>query len=215
VAAIYEVPVSRWVLTGFEAFGGEKINPSAQLAEAIGKDPEFQSWVDTLILPVSFKKAPEILLSLFSDRTYDAVIMLGQAGGRSKINLERVSLNWVETPTADENGYKPKTGLIDPAAEKALFTPWPLAEIEKHLKNLGIPAEISFSAGSFVCNYLYFKVASEFALMKKSCLFVHVPYLPEQAVAKNSAPSLDFETMKKGIIAILRFMKDRTLILPS
>ena len=201
--------MKRILLTGFAPFLGEILNPSEKLVRAIGENSDY-AWLDTLILPVSFKKAPEILFQIFSQQDYDKVIMLGQAGGRRKISLERVALNWVETYSPDESGYTPKPGVIDSAAEKAFFSGWPLHEIEKTLLDQKIPAEISFSAGSYVCNYLYFKVTAELSLMNKSCLFVHLPFLPEQIAHKKDQPAMEFSVMQAGVEEILKFLKNNS-----
>lgn len=192
------------LLTGFEPFLGEKINPSQKLVEAISEDPEFQSWVSGLVLPVSFKKAPDLVMDAMTEGSFDAVLMLGQASGRDKISLERTAVNWVETTHADENGYRPPVGRIDSQAEQAFFSDWPLDKMKKKLEDKKIPVEISFTAGAFVCNYLYFRTSCELSLMKKSSLFVHVPYLPEQVVGKPGTASMDFSVMKAGLVEILR-----------
>ena len=197
--------MKKLLLTGFLPFLGESINPSQQLIESLTLDD--QAWVDTLLLPVSFKAAPETLFQHLSQKNYKSVVMLGQAGGRSCISLEKVALNWVETNHPDENGYTPKMWLIDPTADKAFFSEWPLQELEKNLKAKNIPVEISFSAGTFVCNYLYFRTAAELALMKRSCLLIHFPYLPEQTVNKKGTPSMEFSVMQKGLQEILQFLK--------
>ncbi len=199
--------MKRMLLTGFAPFHGEVINSSEKLVRTIAENSDY-AWLDTLILPVSFKKAPEILFQSLSVQDYDTVLMLGQSGGRQKISLERVALNWVETYLSDETGYKPKPGVIDSAAEKAFFSTWPLHDIEQVLLNQKIPVEISFSAGSYVCNYLYFKVTAELFLMNKSCLFVHVPYLPEQIVDKKDKAAMDFSVMQTGVEQILNFLKN-------
>ncbi len=201
--------MKRLLLTGFAPFLEEVVNPSEKVVRSLGENSDY-AWVDTLILPVSFKKAPEILFQCLSEQDYDKVVMVGQAGGRHKISLERVALNWVETYLPDESGYTPKPGVIDSAAEKALFSKWPLHEIEQGLMAQKIPAEISFSAGSYVCNYLYFKVTAELSLMNKSCLFVHVPFLPEQIVNKKDQPAMEFSLMQKGVEEILKFLKNNS-----
>jgi pyroglutamyl-peptidase len=193
------------LLTGFEPFLGEKINPSQLLVEAVAESGK-HGWVDTKILPVSFNSAPEILLQKFKSKKYDGLIMLGQASGRSLISLERVALNWVESRAADETGFTPATGPIDPRMKEAYFSSWPLGEFKKHLESSKVPVEISFSAGGFVCNYLYFKMASAGA--GKPCMFMHVPYLPEQTVNKPDQPSMEFSVMKKGLFSLLEFLKE-------
>jgi pyroglutamyl-peptidase len=194
------------LLTGFEPFLGEKINPSQMLVEAVNSSGDFP-WVDTLILPVSFKSCPEILLQKFSPDEHDGVLMLGQASGRDVMSLERVALNWVEARAADETGYIPPTGPIDGRLREAYFSKWPLGEFRKHLETQKVPVEISLSAGGFVCNYLYFRMSAAMSWTAKPCMFMHVPYLPEQTANKTSEPSMDFAVMKKGLFELLHFIK--------
>lgn len=201
--------MKRLLLTSFEPFLGETVNPSEKLIQAIHTDPE-NSWIDTLVLPVSFKRAPEVVFQSLNLKNYDFILMLGQAGGRAQISLERAALNWVETDHPDQSGYTPKTGLIDSTAEKAFFSTWPLHKLKKELELKKIPVEISFSAGAFVCNYLYYKITAELSLMKKPCLFVHVPYLPEQASSKKEMPSMEFSVMKAGLMEILNYLKNNS-----
>lgn len=202
--------MKRILLTGFAPFSGEQVNPSEKVVRMIGENSDY-AWLDTLILPVSFKKSPEILFQSLSQQDYDKVVMLGQAGGRQKISLERVALNWVETYIADESGYTPKPGVIDSAADKAFFSGWPLHKMEQDLLSQKIPVEISFSAGSYVCNYLYFKVTAELSLMNKSCLFVHLPFLPEQIAHKKDQPAMAFSVMQAGVEQVLKFLKNNSL----
>jgi pyroglutamyl-peptidase len=191
------------LLTGFEPFLGEKINPSQLLVDEVAKHRDF-SWVETMILPVSFKAAPQVLSRKIQEGNYKGVVMLGQAGGRDKISLERVALNWVESRAADETGFIPPTGPITATANAAYFCEWPLGEIKKQLEGKNIPSEVSFSAGAFVCNYLYFLMAAQTSIPS---VFVHVPYLPDQTLNKPDQPSMDFSMMKSGIFEILNFLK--------
>lgn len=193
----------RLLLTGFEPFLGEKINPSQLLVDEVARLSEF-SWVETMILPVSFRTAPAILLKKMMSEKYDGVVMLGQASGRDKVSLERVALNWVESRAADETGFTPTTGPIDPRMKEAYFCSWPLGEIKEVLSSKEIPVEISFTAGGFVCNYLYFSIASQ---VRVPSLFVHVPYLPVQTADKPNQPSMEFNTMKSAVFEILNFLK--------
>ena len=181
------------LITGFEPFLGEKINPSGLLPEKLKADPN----VETLLLPVSFQRASAMLLDHVAKHgPFGAVLMLGQAGGRSKVSMERVALNWIETEHPDEDGFKPERGAIDGIEETAFFSEMPLEDWRAEIAALGLPIEISLSAGGYVCNDLYFKMRRD--LVGTPCLFVHVPYLPEQAASKN-APYLSIETMFKTV----------------
>lgn len=197
------------LLSGFQPFLGESLNPSQLIIESISRESEFSEFVETLLLPVSFKRAHEVLLSKLDELSeIQLVLMLGQASGRSKVSLERVALNWVETENKDEESYLPSAGPIVERGERAFFSDLPLDQILKKLKNLSIPAEISPSAGSFVCNHLYYQVASRLKKNQKA-LFVHVPFLPDQVNNKPpGTPSMPLETMVQAIMEVLSFTRE-------
>ncbi|WP_415061380.1 pyroglutamyl-peptidase I [Bdellovibrio sp.] len=196
---------SRILVTGFRPFQGESINPSEILLEWIKKDFSVKHGVDTLLLPVSFNQGPLVLLEQLSIKSYDVILLLGQAGGRSKVSLERVALNWIETEKPDEDQHTPQQGVIEEGVEPALFSHLPLSEWKEQIVKMNLPLEVSLSAGGYVCNYVYFQALRHIQknqLSSKAC-FIHVPYLPEQVVDKGNAPSLDLETMKNILRLIL------------
>lgn len=196
---------SRILVTGFRPFQGESINPSEILLEWIKKDFSIKHGVDTLLLPVSFNQGPLVLLEQLSIKSYDVILLLGQAGGRSKVSLERVALNWVETEKPDEDQHTPRQGIIEEGQESALFSQLPLSEWKEQIVKMNLPLDVSLSAGGYVCNYVYFQTLRHIQknqLSSKAC-FIHVPYLPEQVVDKGNAPSLDLETMKNILRLIL------------
>lgn len=194
------------LLTGFEPFLGEPINPSQILLENIKRDLTFNDQVHTLLLPVSFAKAPRLVAAAMAMQTYDVVLMLGQAGGRKNICLERVGLNWNETERPDEDGSTPVRGSISSEAPAALFTAAPVEQWMQLLKEHQIPVEISLSAGGYVCNNVYFKTLQVLGSSPGTvACFIHVPYLPEQAEGKAERPaSMELETMLKTVKTILR-----------
>ncbi len=167
------------LVTGFKPFLGEKINPSEMLAHELAVNfPE----VTALILPVEFKKSFEILKNHISEHKYDYLVSIGQASGRSKICFEKIGLNWIQTEHKDESGSLPKPGNIA-EGPLALMTAFPVDEIYQSLKAESFPVEISFSAGAFVCNDLYFRTLNEFKNLKS--VFVHVPLIEAQAEGKK------------------------------
>ncbi|MFS4461048.1 pyroglutamyl-peptidase I [Bdellovibrio sp. HCB2-146] len=200
----------RILVTGFEPFGGESINPSQLLLEKLQRESLFLDDVQFELLPVSFEKAAVTCLQLLREHAYDHVIQLGQAGGRKTICLERVALNWVESKLQDEEGFSPDGGTISEKAPAAYLNNLDLNKLRDELKNRNHQVTVSLSAGSFVCNYLYFK-SQEFVQNQKlatSVLFIHVPYLPEQANSKAEAtPSMEFEAMYAGIRDLIVLLK--------
>jgi pyroglutamyl-peptidase len=193
------------LVTGFSPFLGEQINPSAIILDWIQN--EFGARVDTALLPVSFQQAPEIVRNYLSAKSYDMILMLGQAGGRARISLERVALNWVETDHPDEEAFKPQQGGILQEGEPALFSSLPLTEWKEKLQSANLPVEISLSAGGYVCNFLYYQTLHWLQENQKaaSACFIHVPYLPQQVVDKGGVPSMELETMKAAISDILKW----------
>lgn len=196
------------LVTGFRPFLGESVNPSSLLLDWIAES--YFSKVDTLLLPVSFEKAPRELMSLLESKSYDSILLLGQAGGRSRVSLERVALNWVETEHPDEEALLPAMGAIDDSGPSALFSTLPLAEWKTHLTKKNLPVEISLSAGGYVCNYLYYQTLRWLAQKgkKSGVCFIHVPYTPEQVLSKPGVPSMDISVMKQVLSEILDWKKD-------
>ena len=176
------------LVTGFKPFLGESVNPSEKLANGLSKAFSF---VESMVLPVEFEKSFELLKDKMSAVNPDFIIMMGQAAGRGNVCLEKVGLNWVQTENADEAGFTPKSGKILPDRELALMTKFPIDQVFLELKKAGFPIEISFSAGAYVCNDLYFRVLNEFKNIP--AIFIHVPLLPEQLKQEDVRPSLHFE----------------------
>lgn len=174
------------LITGFEPFNGESINPSAELAVRVSQLRGY----DSLVLPVEYGKAFEVFKEHYRKTPTRFVLMLGQAAGRPKISLERVALNFQDSSLADSAGVLATEKQIDSRCEKgALFSRLPLREIVHELcvqSETGALFEISSSAGTYVCNDLYFRVLQyireESHGEGQEALFVHVPCLPEQVL---------------------------------
>lgn len=204
----------RILITGFLPFLGESMNPSQVLLERIKRDLAFQDRIDTLLLPVSFQQASPLLVRQLGLDGYEAVLMLGQAGGRKKISLEQVALNWIETEHPDEDGFVPHRGVIESLSEGAYFTDLPLPVWKALLEANQIPAEISLSAGGYVCNHLYYqtlKTIRDRGLSVQAC-FIHVPYLPEQTADKApGTPFMELDQMEKAIHLILKALIEKPI----
>lgn len=191
------------LLTGFEPFLKEQINPSREIVLAFDKK------CDTLVLPVSYDRAWEILRQKLACTQYDFILMLGQAGERKAIGLERVAINLQDTETADEDGVRRIQQKIFETGPDAFLNPLPLRPWSQALQKMQLPVEISFSAGAFVCNSTYYQT---FQFLKEQgiatpVLFVHVPYLPEQVVGKSEGtPSVSLETMKQTVSALIELI---------
>lgn len=160
--------MSSILLTGFKPFLGDKTNPSELICREI-KNPN----VTTKILPVEFEKAFLDLQIEVQQNEFDYIIMLGLGTGSTRLRLEKVGMNWNESTHADESGYLVPVGPIDTSAPLSLMTSFPINDIFQKLNTQNYPVDISFSAGSFVCNSLYYKTLRHFPNIKS--IFIHVP----------------------------------------
>lgn len=162
--------MSKIILTGFKPFMGDLTNPSEIICQNIS-----MSNVVTQVLSVDFNQAFLELKKTIEKENPDFVIMLGQASGRDRISLEKVALNWNESKHPDEGGNYVQPSKINPANEPlALMTKFPINELQDYLDKKEYPVKMSFSAGTYVCNNLYYKVMTEFPNLKS--IFIHVPY---------------------------------------
>lgn len=196
------------LISGFLPFQGELVNPSELLLQWIKS--EFHDKVDTILLPVSFNRAHLLLQSQLQKKNYKSLLMLGQAGGRGRICLERVALNWIETDVPDEDLFLPSRGPIANQGPAAMFTNLPIELWKTRLASDMEQVEISLSAGGYVCNQLYFKSMEWLKLnnIETSACFIHVPYLPEQTLNKPQSVSMPLEEMQRILRKLLSFIAE-------
>ncbi len=196
------------LVSGFKPFRGEKINPTEILIDELElmkkQSPDFGDF-STVVLPVTFAEAPRILKNAIDKFQPKKILMLGQAGGTKKIGLERVALNWQEARFADENNYIPIPSRINETGADAYFSNVDIGRLKQQLDLLHIPVEISFSAGAFVCNRIYYEFFQHCG-PGISGLFVHFPFLDEQLEQNPGAESLSWEVQKKAFLAMLKFL---------
>lgn len=190
------------LVSGFKPFLNEKINPSELLVEKLKVN--YQD-LKSVVLPVEFDRAYVELQKQIDQVKPKFVIMFGQAGGRPNVCLEKIALNWNQTKSADESKFVPQTGRISDG-ELALMSTFQVDDLAAFLADRRLKTEVSFSAGAFVCNNLYFKVLKNNPLIQS--IFVHVPFLPEQGLA--SQPKMEFEQMFETASQIVQFARSRT-----
>jgi pyroglutamyl-peptidase len=181
--------VATVLLTGFGPFAQHRENPSAQIAEALDGRCFERHAVRGMVLPVIFREALAELRAAIARHRPALVVCLGQAGGRPSIGVERVAINVDDALTADESGNKP---IDEPVVRNGPVGYWstlPIKAIVKTLREAGIPAEVSQTAGTFVCNHVFYGLMHTLG-RKKGVRggFVHVPYLPEQAARLAASP---------------------------
>ncbi|AIF69803.1 pyrrolidone-carboxylate peptidase [Palaeococcus pacificus DY20341] len=197
------------LITGFEPFGGEKINPSWEAVKELSDEIDGAQIVKKE-LPVSFKKVREILPKLIEDVAPDVIILTGQAGGRFNITVERVAINIMDSTTADNDDYVPEDEPIYMNAPSAYFATLPIKSIVKSLRDEGIPAMVSNTAGTYVCNTAMYVALHHVALkgLKAKAGFIHVPYIPEQVLDKPR-PSMPLEMIRKALeIAVKESLRE-------
>ena len=191
------------LVTGFTPFGGEQINPSWEavkhLPERIG-----EMTITKREIPTEFDAACAALRAAMDELRPDAVLSVGQYGGANGIRVERVAINLRDARIADNAGAKPMDEPVVPGAPDAYFATLPTRRIVEKLREEDIPAQLSYSAGTFVCNNLLYCALHESAqkFPATRCGFVHVPYLPEQA-KDGSAPSMSLALMVRALTAAL------------
>jgi len=191
------------LLTAFEPFGGEKINPSERIVGEIAgmKIPGVE--VCTMIVPVTFADSAKSVTDALSAADYDAVVMLGQAGGRAAITIERVAINVQDASIPDNAGAQPQDTPVCADGPAAYFSTLPIKQLVQAVCDAGVRAAVSNSAGTFVCNHLMYSVLNYLAGTGVQAGFIHVPWLPEQAEGKKNAPSMPQEDMVKAIRVVL------------
>jgi pyroglutamyl-peptidase len=185
------------LLTGFDAFAGDSENPSLLIARAIDGEVIAGRRVVGAALPTVFAMALGELDALIDTHRPALVLALGQAGGRAEISLERVAINLIDARIKDNAGEQPVDMAVVDGAPNAYFSTLPLKAMLKRLHEAQIPAALSHTAGTFVCNQVFFGLAHRLAKAHRRTRggFVHVPYLPEQAARYPGAPSLPLATM--------------------
>jgi len=195
--------ITRVLVTGFEPFGGETVNPSWEVARALDGELIAGARVAALQLPCRFGAAGEALAQALLAQRPDAVIALGQAARRSDLSVERVAINVDDAPIADNGGDQPIDRPIVAGAPAGYFSSLPIKRIVAAIRAAGVPASVSQTAGTFVCNHLFFTLAHLIATRHPQMRggFIHMPMLPEQAAAWDGMASLALETMITGVRA--------------
>lgn len=186
------------LITGFEPFGGEAINPSQEIARNLHGSVIARHRVVGALLPCVFGAANRELARLLRAHRPTLVICVGQAGGRAGITPERVAINVDDARIADNAGAQPLDRTVVRGGPAAYFSTLPVKAIVKALRAGGVSAEVSQTAGTFVCNHVFYGLMH--ALRGKRGVrggFIHVPFLPEQARAGQ--PSMPLETMVTGV----------------
>ena len=187
------------LVTAFEPFGGETMNPTEmilnRLPETIGSHR-----IRKALLPVDFERAPALAIETYNIFAPDAVLMLGQAAGRSAITPETTAKNIMNARIPDNAGFQPRELPIRKSRSAALYSTLPLESILEVLNALDIPCEVSDDADEFVCNTLFYRMLRH-VNRKIPTGFIHVPCIPEQG--HKDQPFMEFEDEYRAIAAVI------------
>ena len=193
------------LITGFDPFGGEAINPATESVKQL-PDEILGVQIIKREIPTVFDRSIETLYGILKEEQPDAVICVGQAGGRPNITVERVAINQDDARIPDNDGAQPIDRTIFEDGPAAYFTTLPLKATVRDMKEAGIPAAVSNTAGTFVCNHIMYG-ALHYAAFHQPNLkagFVHIPYLPMQTVDKPTMPSMSRDEIVKGLTSIIK-----------
>ncbi|NWF97029.1 MAG: pyroglutamyl-peptidase I [Candidatus Thorarchaeota archaeon] len=196
----------RLLLTGFEPFDGFKTNPSEELVNRMNGLTVGDWTIEGHVFPLDYALIGEELDSLFKNGDYKVIICTGQAE-RGSISVERVALNAVSTTRKDNAGNAPTSDVIDPTGPVGYFTSLEPTPIVSRLRKEGIPAFVSYHAGTYGCNFLIYSVMRRIvtAGLNTRATFIHVPPLPCQALEKENMglPTLPLDTIVHAITLIV------------
>ncbi len=189
------------LFTGFEPFGGETVNPAL---EAVRRLPDSAAGVPIrkLRLPTSFRRAGETLLEAVDAWRPEAVVCVGQAGGRKAVTPEKVAINYIDARIPDNDGAQPADVPIRTDGPAAYFATLPVRAIDEAIRAAGVPCAVSYSAGCYVCNFVMYTLLDHLAQTAPGVLggFIHVPYAAEQTAGKPAGtPSLTVAQMTQAL----------------
>ena len=192
------------LVTAFDPFGGESLNP-AQLA--VEKLPEQIGGhqIHKLIVPTIFGLSGDLVTGKIDEILPDAVVCIGQAGTRTAITPERVAINIMDATIPDNAGFIPQDVPVIPGGPDAYFSTLPIKAITAAIQAFGIPAKVSNTAGTFVCNQLLYRCLHHAAAHHPGCRcgFIHVPYIPAQVTEKPGVFAMELEDIVKGLTAAI------------
>ena len=197
--------MSKILVTGFEPFATSSLNPSGEIVKAlIGDD------LVTAILPVVFGQASAQLRELIDLHKPSAVLCLGQAEGRSEITPERIAINVDNARIADNAGNQPLEQRIMANGPDGHFSTLPIEKMVASMKAAGIPASISLSAGTFVCNHIFYVLQDYLKDSSIKSGFMHVPLMDEQRKEYPTLPTMPIRQMVAGVEIALNVLRVET-----
>lgn len=177
------------LITGFDPFGGESVNPAYEAVKMLS-DEISGAEIVKLEIPTEFVRSGDMVCHAIDNFSPDVVINVGQAGGRSCVTVEKVAINCEDARVPDNAEYSSHDVKVKDDGPDAYFATLPVVEIVKETNALSIPCEMSYTAGTYVCNSVMYNVLHYVATkgLKIKAGFIHVPYAAEQAVTKKQIP---------------------------
>jgi len=200
----------RILLTGFEPFGGDSLNPSGQVCRALHGQRVGHATVHAVELPCVFGRALQALDEALAATCPVLVVALGLAAGRAEISLERVAINVDDARIPDNAGAQPVDVPVVEGGPAAWFSTLPVKATVAALREAGLPAAVSQTAGSFVCNHVFYGLQHRLAGSGVRSGFVHVPLVHEQAGAHPGCPTLALEDLVRGVRIVLEVGRTHT-----
>lgn len=192
------------LITGFDPFGGEATNPAIESVKRIDENIEGAE-IYKLEIPTVFHKSADLIEEKIKEIKPDAILSIGQAGGRYDISVERVAINEDDARIPDNEDNQPIDVKIREDGKNAYFASLPIKAMVEEIKKENIPASVSNTAGTFVCNHVMYQdlyLAEKYGNIKAG--FIHVPFLPEQVLDKKNTASMSLDDIVKGLNAAVR-----------
>lgn len=189
--------MKRLLITGFDPFGGATVNPSWMAVERL-PDQIGECVLCKLQIPTVFGKAAAAVLEIARQFSPDTILCVGQAGGRAAVTPERIGVNIRDARIPDNAGNQPRGEFVDPQGPAAYFSTLPVEAMAQAIRDAGVDATVSNSAGAFVCNDVLYSLLHHYDGTAVRVGFVHVPYIPEQG-----APSMELAQIVRALEAAI------------
>jgi len=203
----------RILVTGFDPFGNETVNPAYEAVKLL-PDNIAGAEIIKLEIPTVFGKCDPVVEQAIIDKKPDVVLSIGQAGGRFDISVERVAVNIADGRIPDNEGNQPIDQTIREGGENAYFASVPVKAIVEKIRARGIPSSVSYTAGSYVCNFIMYCVLHSIATKHPGIRagFIHVPFMTSQAIGKPvNTPTMSIQTISSAIEAAIEAIVERSV----
>ena len=192
------------LITGFDPFGGGNVNPSWEAVKLLPEQMgEYK--IHKLAIPTIFGTAAEMILAEAQQLHPDVIISVGLAGGRDAVTPERIAVNIRDARIPDNRGFQPRGERVAPEGPAAYFSTLPVERMVENIRQAGIPAAVSNTAGTFVCNDVLYTLLHRFDGTAVRVCFIHVPYLPSQGT-----PNMELSDTVKALTAAILTLDEKT-----